>query len=82
MLCNFERRPTTVIVIAGVLWKLLTFGCSASAEGVRRPLVFIPGMVGSVLKDKDGRVVWGDAWSLTRLNVLTIPDGPKDPVDG
>lgn len=45
-----------------------------------RPLVFVPGILGSVLSGPDG-VVWGDRWSLTRYEQLEIADGPADPSD-
>lgn len=43
-----------------------------------RPLVVIPGILGSTLS-KDGRIVWGDRWSLSRFSQLEIRDGPRDP---
>src|SRR5207249_3994017 len=46
-----------------------------------RPLVFIPGILGSILVDGNNNIVWGDANSLGRLNQLTIQDGPQDPAD-
>lgn len=50
------------------------------ACSIERPLIFIPGILGSVLENTDG-VVWGDAYSLNRLDQLTIIDGPRDPND-
>ncbi len=47
----------------------------------KRPVVFIPGVIGSVLENDDG-VVWGDRWSLSRFESLEIPKGPVDPTDG
>jgi pimeloyl-ACP methyl ester carboxylesterase len=62
-------------------WILLFFFTSSTAADPPRPLVFIPGILGTTLADTAGRIVWGDAWSLTRLPSMTIKDGPKDPND-
>ncbi|MBP2305979.1 hypothetical protein GBZ48_30145 [Azospirillum melinis] len=60
----------------------MTVLADSSASAQERPLVFIPGILGSVLETKSGNVVWGDVRSLSRLGQLTIPDGPSDPSDG
>jgi hypothetical protein len=52
------------------------------AQAVDRPIVFIPGILGSVLSDASGNILWGDNSSLFHLEQLTIPRGPLDPVDG
>jgi pimeloyl-ACP methyl ester carboxylesterase len=50
--------------------------------GVERPLVLIPGILGSTLVDSQGKTIWGDVRSLSRLDRLTVQDGPRDPDDG
>jgi pimeloyl-ACP methyl ester carboxylesterase len=55
---------------------------SQHADAVDRPIVLIPGILGSELSDANGKVIWGDALSLSRLSQLTIPNGPADPRDG
>jgi pimeloyl-ACP methyl ester carboxylesterase len=52
------------------------------ARAVDRPIVFIPGILGSVLSDAVGNILWGDNKSLFHLEKLTIPNGPRDPTDG
>jgi len=58
------------------------FSVYAAAETPARPVVIIPGILGSVLSSKsDGQVIWGDRLSLTRLSKLEIPSGPRDPFE-
>lgn len=61
---------------------LFVFSADGFAETPIRPLVFIPGILGSTLVDSVGKVVWGDWRSLSHLEVLTIADGPTQPADG
>lgn len=71
-------------------WNLLRTVCISvailiaphQAWPVDRPIIVIPGILGSVLKDKQGNVVWGDVQSLLHLDILTVPNGPHDPDDG
>ncbi len=42
------------------------FLTGASAQ--ERPLVFVPGILGSVLSDPSGEVIWGDSGSLNKSN--------------
>ncbi len=68
-----------IAVIRGILLFLLLPVAAASAQD--RPLVFIPGIIGSELVDTSGKVVWGDFLSLRNLAQLTVRDGPSDPSD-
>jgi hypothetical protein len=53
-------------------------GSTASAQA-KRPLVFIPGILGSQLCDSAGHLVWGKAGSLWNLDRLEItPSGPVE----
>ena len=71
-----------------VILLLFLFTLRADAEPTR-PLVFVPGIVGSKLckggtgeNCEGGRLLWGDAWSLNNIKELTIPRGPRSPDDG
>lgn len=84
---SFHR--SRLVLFAAVLAALIAEPASAvCAEASpppkhsdKRPVVFLPGVIGSVLENDKG-VVWGDRWSLARLPELEIPDGPIDPTDG
>ena len=52
-------------------------GFGQNAPTPRRPLVFIPGILGSEIFINDERV-WGDLWALRQLAKLEIEDGPRD----
>ena len=43
-----------------------------------RPLIFIPGILGSQLLDKDNHIVWGDASSFKNFSRLTLAPGGED----
>lgn len=65
---------------------LVLFGHEVSAtEGVpKRPVVFVPGIIGSILADESGNVVWGNAGSLKgrnfhRMNLLP-ENSPAEPL--
>jgi len=42
----------------------------AKADGPQRPLVFIPGILGSELSDGSGNVIWGNRNSLSNYSSL------------
>jgi hypothetical protein len=44
-----------------------------------RPLIFIPGILGSQLLDKDNHIVWGDASSFKNFSRLALAPGGEDP---
>ncbi len=45
-----------------------------------RPLVFVPGILGTRLVDtRSGDLLWGSAKALSQLDKLIISDGPKNP---
>lgn len=58
---------------------LFTFGISSSskADGPQRPLVFIPGILGSELSDGSGNVVWGNRNSLSNYASLDLLSNGK-----
>src|SRR5207249_1925538 len=75
-----SHRKHLKILLACTLQSLLVIPTTVWSTP-ERPLVFIPGILGSVLEEK-GEVIWGDIRSLNRLSRLRITDGPKDPNDG
>ncbi|MGX9146459.1 lipase/acyltransferase domain-containing protein [Mesorhizobium sp. 128a] len=44
-----------------------------------RPLVFVPGILGTELLDDDGKVVWGDSSSLSNFEKLELGATPPQP---
>lgn len=68
--------------LLAIIFSCLFFGTQAYGESPSRPLVFIPGILGSTLVDSNGQTIWGDWRSLSHLDLLTINDGPVQPSDG
>ena len=71
-----------------VLVFIFSFSVEANAEP-KRPLIFVPGIIGSKLckggigvQCEGGVVLWGDVWSLSNIKELTISHGPRLPDDG
>ena len=69
------------LFFASWLWSTFALAASeAQAQAPIRPVVVIPGILGSILTTKNGdEIIWGDRLSLTRLSKLEIKDGPRDP---
>ena len=66
-----------------IIWIVMaTVFCAPvwAASHPLRPLVFIPGILGSKLCDSKGHVVWGNATSLTNLSSLSLA-GPHPRTD-
>jgi pimeloyl-ACP methyl ester carboxylesterase len=60
-------RVTLVLMVTSTAG----FG-EASEAAPKRPLLFVPGILGSTLVDHSGKVVWGDARSLGRFERLNL----------
>lgn len=56
----------SIIRFAWLVIILVVAGLTARADAPARPVVFVPGIVGSVLSDSSGKVVWGDRKSLKK----------------
>lgn len=54
------------------------FLCTQVLADPERPLIVVPGIVGSVLSDDSGDVVWGDLGSLNRSNFERLNLLPED----
>jgi pimeloyl-ACP methyl ester carboxylesterase len=54
---------------------LITVFFANNAHATRRPVIIVPGVMGSKLCDAKGNVVWGDRYSytMTRLNLFRLP---------
>jgi pimeloyl-ACP methyl ester carboxylesterase len=63
----YRVRTNIFLVLVLFLW-----GCFPAAARPYRPLVFVPGILGSTL-ERDGKVVWGDQRSLSNFPELLIP---------
>ncbi|MGH1419063.1 MAG: lipase/acyltransferase domain-containing protein [Hyphomicrobiaceae bacterium] len=51
-----------------VMFVSVLFCCATATAQVKRPIIFVPGIVGSQLSDSSGDVVWGDSGSLNSSN--------------
>jgi len=73
----FHRVPIAIVLIA---FFYLFLACPiAQADPVpERPLVLVPGIIGSQLCEDSGAVVWGNRWSLWNLEKLEITGRPTD----
>src|ERR1700722_3472497 len=60
---------------------LAIIACAVPADAIDRPIVFIPGILGSRHVDQQDKIIWGDVYSLSRLHTLTVTDGPDNPND-
>ena len=69
---------------AGVLmWLVLTVVFVGVAYGApARPLIFVPGILGSQLADKNGHVIWGEIDSLRNFKKLDTIEGDTLAPDG
>lgn len=64
---------TSFYLLRPILLALVILGCSQSANAQpQRPVVFIPGILGSRLVDESGNTVWGDRGSLSNFDQLEI----------
>jgi len=63
----FRVRSNIILVLVLFLW-----GCFPAVARPYRPLVFVPGILGSIL-ERDGKVLWGDQRSLSNFPELLIP---------
>ncbi len=71
---SFLRLPLSRFVAATIAVLLLIGGTSQVSAAPDRPLVFIPGMLGSRLCDKaTGEVVWGGLSSYSHFSDLALP---------
>ncbi|MEM9762371.1 MAG: alpha/beta fold hydrolase, partial [Pseudomonadota bacterium] len=76
-----------MLILLRLLLPLVTVALLASqapavADDVPdRPVVVLPGIVGSVLEGPND-IYWGDAGALRRFERLMVSDGPRDPDDG
>jgi pimeloyl-ACP methyl ester carboxylesterase len=69
------RRRTGVFRIVIVPILLVLGGLSADAKPYR-PLVFVPGILGSIL-ERDGKILWGEQGSLFGFSELLMPIDEK-----
>lgn len=69
-------RVRVLFIFACVaLLQICIVGTSDATDGPQRPLLFIPGILGSKLADGAGNTVWGDRNSLSNYAKLDIPPG-------
>jgi pimeloyl-ACP methyl ester carboxylesterase len=61
-------RCTFIAAVAAVA------SVSPANSQVARPAIFIPGILGSILTDQNGTVIWGDRFSLRRFERLELRD--------
>jgi hypothetical protein len=64
-------RPPRLKTLVWLFLSLLVSPISAAAKP-QRPLIFIPGILGSVLSDSQG-VVWGNRYSFVNFAKLELP---------
>jgi pimeloyl-ACP methyl ester carboxylesterase len=62
----------SILIVIGANW------VNVASAAPDRPLVFVPGILGSRLIDREGKVVWGEINSLYNFGRLEI--GPEGPV--
>lgn len=78
------RRSTALSLRVVLAVTLCTIPiCEAVSQDQRRPLVVVPGIVGSVLQDNQRRTIWGSLRSLSKSNfkkLNLLPDHAA-PVD-
>lgn len=79
----YTATPTQIRhLLRSILAIAIAILVNAKAEASPdRPLVFVPGILGSILKQGD-RTLWGTAGALRTFTELRIPNGPKNPADG
>ncbi len=70
------RTPVPISVF--IFFFGLSFQMQAFAQQPERPLVFVPGVVGSILSDKAGNTVWGGAGSLNKSNFRQLDLLPEN----
>ena len=75
---NWTNR--SLIAAVGLLIVAYFLPAAAQTEP-SRPIVVLPGIVGSVLEGPDD-VYWGDAGALRQFERLMVEDGPREPNDG
>lgn len=62
------------LLMTSFMFLSVLLGCTAVCAQ-SRPLIIIPGVLGSKLCDQNGSVIWGDRFSYTRTHVrdLALP---------
>jgi hypothetical protein len=69
-----DSRPRIVVLVCALF---VILGIENATAQPQRPLVVVPGILGSRLVDTNGRVVWGDRNSFLNFQELEItPTGP------
>ena len=58
-------------LLAVIVLAVLATASSVTTQAQRRPLVFVPGVMGSKLCKGD-KLVWGDKWSYKKNRLLSI----------
>jgi pimeloyl-ACP methyl ester carboxylesterase len=67
-------------ILRHALFLIFVLGSTAVFAAPDRPLVFIPGILGTRLMEaRTGKLLWGSANALRNLDKLIIGDGPRDP---
>jgi hypothetical protein len=73
-----RRKSFAAFVAFSCIW-VGSLQVGALAQGQLepfRPLVFIPGILGTELLDEHGKVVWGDSSSLSNFEKLELGASP------
>lgn len=68
-------KMRVLLIVCIALLQTCIVGTGDAADGPQRPLVFIPGILGSKLADSSGATIWGDRNSLSNYSKLDIPPG-------
>jgi pimeloyl-ACP methyl ester carboxylesterase len=77
---------TVITVVSAIVFVATAHSCGAqpaqqSGPAPYRPLVFLPGILGTELLDQDGELAWGGTQSFKRFAELEITDkGPVKPL--
>jgi pimeloyl-ACP methyl ester carboxylesterase len=71
----FHMKLHVLLGLACVVLLQICVAGTAHADGPQRPLVFIPGILGSKLADGSGNTVWGDRNSFSSYGKLDISPG-------
>jgi pimeloyl-ACP methyl ester carboxylesterase len=77
-----RKHFTALVILSCICAGAQLLHACAFAEGQPapfRPLVFIPGILGTELVDEQGRIVWGDASSLSNFEKLELGATPAWP---
>lgn len=66
-------------IVVVIISSFLQTGMARAADEIKRPVVFVPGILGSRLCDPQENIVWGDRTSFSNFSKLEVdvPSNPK-----